>query len=141
MKNVRKLVTILRNFLKKHQLKMRKCPFLSEKFNKIFRPLTSSQSSETWYKLDTEPAIRQLMTQLKTNGKREKLLKKYLRNNMDDIISSILRKEKKQKKDDGEEEDEEASEEDEASAAAENGEEKMETEQNGTGKFGFPGEN
>lgn len=95
-------------------------------------PLTSSQSSETWYKLDTEPAIRQLMTQLKTNGKREKLLKKYLRNNMDDIISSILRKEKKQKKDDGEEEDEEASEEDEASAAAENGEEKMETEQNET---------
>uniref|UniRef100_A0A1I7UZK6 PHD domain-containing protein n=1 Tax=Caenorhabditis tropicalis TaxID=1561998 RepID=A0A1I7UZK6_9PELO len=61
-------------------------------------PLTSAQSTETWYKLDSEAAIRQLIGDLKKNGKREKPLKKYLLNNLDDILASIEKERPVEKK-------------------------------------------
>ncbi|EFP04173.1 hypothetical protein CRE_12380 [Caenorhabditis remanei] len=58
-------------------------------------PITSSGSTETWYKYDTEAAIRHLLENLKKNGKREKMLRKYISNNLNDILAS-LRKGKKE---------------------------------------------
>ncbi|CAP32629.2 Protein CBG13933 [Caenorhabditis briggsae] len=59
-------------------------------------PITSSECTEVWYKLDTESDVKELLQSLAKNGKREKPLKKYLSNNLDDILSSIRKPVKKE---------------------------------------------
>ncbi|CAO4375656.1 unnamed protein product [Caenorhabditis nigoni] len=59
-------------------------------------PITSSESTEVWYKLDTESDVKELLQSLAKNGKREKPLKKYLANNLDDILASIRKPVKKE---------------------------------------------
>lgn len=63
-------------------------------------PFNSSEFTEVWYKLDTEAAVRQLLESLKKNGKREKMLRKYISNNLEDILASI-RKQKKEEESSG----------------------------------------
>lgn len=60
-------------------------------------PITSAQSKEIWYKLDSETAIQSLLGSLKKNGKREKPLKKYISDNMSDILASISKASDKKK--------------------------------------------
>ncbi|ULT97786.1 hypothetical protein L3Y34_005547 [Caenorhabditis briggsae] len=59
-------------------------------------PITSSECTEVWYKLDTESDVKELLQSLAKNGKREKPLKKYLSNNLDDILASIRKPVKKE---------------------------------------------
>ncbi|CAL2042020.1 unnamed protein product [Caenorhabditis brenneri] len=87
-------------------------------------PITSTQSTEIWYKLDTEAAIRHLLTILKKNGKREKQLKKYISNNLDDILASISKQKEKE----------------EANAAKAKAAKKEEEEENGVGQDAEPKE-
>lgn len=75
-------------------------------------PIFTIESPQIWYKLDSEPAVRDLLQSLAKNGKREKPLRKYIQNNLDDILGSIRcqqpsekKANKKNGKDSGEDED------------------------------------
>lgn len=95
-------------------------------------PFTSTSTTEIWYKLDTEAAIRHLIETLKKNGKREKLLKKYISNNLDDILASIRRKGANSKDalvTEGEDNEEEDMEEEEEQETEEKKEEEPEEEE------------